>query len=111
MGVASHLATTPAEMEQYVKGRGAIGDYLSDLVQGFEHNRGTGWSKILWDVATVAWMIDPAWVPTHLVHAPIAQEDGTWSTSNRRHFIRQAYWVRRDRIYRDLFQKITAHAS
>jgi inosine-uridine nucleoside N-ribohydrolase len=111
MGVASHLQTTVAEMEQHVKGQGAVGDYLCDLVQSYEYKRGAGWSKVIWDIAAVAWMIEPAWVPTQLVHAPIAQDDATWTYSQDRHFIRQAYWVNRDLVYHDFFKKLAAHGK
>ena len=108
LGVASHLITTPAEMEEKVKGRGAIGDYLCQLVSDYEYRDGAGWSKIIWDIAAVAWMVNARWVPTQIVHSPIAQDDATWSNSKSRHFIRQAFWVRRDAIFGDLFEKLIA---
>lgn len=111
MGVASHLLTTVAEMERYVKGQGPIGDYLYDLVASYAREPGPGRSKVIWDIAAVAWLIDPAWVPTQIVHAPIAQDDATWTYSKDRHFIRQAYWVNRDSIFRDFFDKLAAHAA
>ncbi len=111
LGVASHLLTTVAEMERYAKGQGAIGDYLCDLVMSSAREPTRGRSKVIWDIAAVAWLIDPAWVPTQLVHAPIAQDDATWTYSKDRHFIRQAYWVSRDGIFRDFFSKLAAHAA
>src|SRR5690606_25895342 len=35
MGVTTHLLTTVAELEAYVSGRGAIGDYLVEIVKGY----------------------------------------------------------------------------
>jgi hypothetical protein len=32
------------------------------------------WSKVLWDVATIAWLLDPAWVPTELVPSPVVTD-------------------------------------
>ena len=106
MGVASHLLTTPAEMQDQVAGRTAIGDYLCELVETYEYRRRGTWSKVIWDIACVGWLLNPRWVPTQLTHAPIAQDDGTFSYSKERHFIQQAYHVARDPIYSDLFTKL-----
>ncbi|MBS01215.1 MAG: nucleoside hydrolase [Gammaproteobacteria bacterium] len=106
MGVASHLLTSPAEMRDQVAGRTAIGDYLVELVETYEYRREHAWSKVIWDIACVGWLLDPKWVPTQLTHAPIAQDDGTFSYSKRRHLIQQAYFVVRDAVYGDLFGKL-----
>lgn len=106
LGVASHLITSPEEMIKEVKGHGAIGDYLCELVENYEHRQPMGWSKIIWDMATVAWMLEPRWVPSQLTHAPIAQDDCTFSYSKSRHLIRQAFWIARDPVFQDLFRKL-----
>ncbi|MCC6456275.1 MAG: nucleoside hydrolase [Caldilineaceae bacterium] len=103
--VTSHLATTVSELEAYVSGRGAIGDYLVDIVKGY-HDDHTAWSKPLWDVATIAYLINPEWVPTELVHSPILTDQVTWSVDHSRHLMRYATYIRRDPIFRDLFAKL-----
>jgi purine nucleosidase len=105
MGVTTHLATTIPELEYYLRGKSAIGDYLVDIVAGYT-NEPFGWSKVIWDVAAVAWLIDPSWVPTNLVHSPIVTAEGTWSFDDSRHLIRSAVHVRRDPIFADLFRKL-----
>lgn len=106
LGVASHLLTSPAEMVDQVKGKSAIGDYLCELVETYEYRQQQGWSKVIWDIACVAWMLDARWVPSQLTHSPIAQDDGTFSYSKDRHLIRQAYWIARDPVYQDMFSKL-----
>ena len=110
MGVASHLITSPTELEAEAKGKGRIGDFLYELVADYEYRRGQGWSKVIWDLGPVAWMINPAWIPTQLTHAPIPQADCTWSYNKDRHLIRQAYFANRDLIYHDFFKKRAATA-
>ena len=105
MGVCSHLHTTIPEIERYVQGRGAIGDYLAETVKGY-HKEHFGWSKVIWDIATIAYLLDESWTPTHLVHSPILTDQGTWSFDNSRHFIRSAWHVHRDPIFRDVFTKL-----
>jgi purine nucleosidase len=105
MGVVSHLHTTVAEIERYVAGRGAIGDYLAETVKSY-HADHFGWSKVIWDIAAISYLLDPSWTPSHLVHSPIITDQGTWSFDNGRHLIRSAYHVHRDPIFRDVFTKL-----
>jgi inosine-uridine nucleoside N-ribohydrolase len=48
-GVTTHLMTTVAEVERYVQGRGAIGDYLTEIFKGY-HDDHYAWSKVVWDI-------------------------------------------------------------
>ena len=107
MGVTSHLLTTVSELEAYVSGRGDIGDYLVEIVKGY-HPDHMGWSKVIWDIATIAYLINPSWVPTALVHSPILTDQVTWSIDQSRHLIRYANYIHRDPIFRDLFAKLTS---
>jgi hypothetical protein len=105
MGVCSHLHTTIPEIEKYVAGCGAIGDYLAETVRGY-HEEHFAWSKVIWDISAIAYLLDASWTPSQLVHSPILTDQGTWSFDNRRHLIREAYHVNRDAIFRDLFTKL-----
>jgi inosine-uridine nucleoside N-ribohydrolase len=105
--ITSHLATTVSELEDYVTGRGAIGDYLTNIVKGY-HEDHTGWSKPIWDISTIAYLVNPAWVPTDLIHSPILTDNMTWSVDHSRHLIRYATFIQRDPIFRDLFAKLAS---
>jgi len=109
-GVTTHLATTVPEIERHVAGCGAIGAYLAGIFTAYSTEH-VGWSKVLWDVATIAYLINDAWVPTDLVHSPILTDELTWSFDNKRHLIRSATFVHRDPIFRDLFSKLAAQAT
>ncbi len=103
--VVTHFATTVPEMERYVGGRGAIGDYLLKIFKEY-HADHRGWSKVLWDMTAVAWLIQPRDLPSHLVHSPIVTDNYTISFDDGRHLIRSVYFVRRDPIFRDFFTKL-----
>lgn len=105
MGVVTHLHTTIAELERYVQGRSKIGDYLTEIVKSY-HADHFAWSKVIWDVAAIAYLVDARWTPSQVVHSPILTDQTTWSFDARRHFIRSAYHVDRDAIFRDLFSKL-----
>ena len=116
MGVVSHLTTTVPEVERYVDGRGAIGTYLADIFRGHEDDStvddSTGekmaWAKQIWDMAAVAWLLNPAWLPTDLVPSPILTDNMTWSVDRSRHLIRSARWVNRNAIFRNFFEKLAS---
>jgi purine nucleosidase len=109
LGVASHLLTTLPEIERYVQGRGAIGDYLAEIFRAY-HADHYARSKVIWDIATIAYLINADWVPTDLVHSPIVTDQATWSFDPSRHLIRCARSVDRDAIFKDLFTKLEHHA-
>ncbi len=97
------------ELEAHVAGRGAIGDYLVETVRSYHSDHfpvPTAWSKVIWDISAIAYLLNESWTPTHLVHSPIVTEQGTWSFDNRRHLMRSAYHVNRDPIFADLFRKL-----
>jgi len=105
--VAEHLRTVLAEVEEYVRGRGAIGDYLADIFRDWV--RGKARSKSLWDMTTIAYLINPEWVPTKLSPTPKINPDMTWGeTGPDRHLCRVAVDARRDPIFLDFFQKLWA---
>ncbi len=107
---ASHLQTTLAELERFVKGRGAIGDYLVDIFTAYSQNHFAS-SKVIWDMSAVAWLLDASWVPTDVVHSPVLTDQKTWSHDSSRHFMRVARTVRRDAIFGDLFEKLELRQS
>jgi purine nucleosidase len=69
MGVTTHLLTTVAELEKYVRGKGAIGDFLFETFAAYEKDH-FGWSKVIWDIVTIAFLINHNWAPTDVVHSP-----------------------------------------
>jgi inosine-uridine nucleoside N-ribohydrolase len=103
--VTEQLRTTQAEIERFVRGGSAIGDYLADIYAGYFADHFAR-SKALWDVGAVAWLVNPDWVPTVTVHSPLLTSQGTWSHDPRRHLIREALGVERDPIFGDLFRKL-----
>lgn len=107
MGVASHLLTTLPELEAHVAGRGAIGDYLVEVIRGY-HPDHFAWAKEIWDIAAVAYLLNSEWTPSELVHSPILTDGLTWSSDRRRHWIRVVTMVRRNPIFAHLFRKLEA---
>ena len=110
--VGAQLRVSLPEIESFVRGRGAIGDYLHHL---FTHNplhamfglSDTGrrtWT--IWDLICIAWLLEPSWVPTHLAPSPVLGDDLHWHQAPGRHLIREAHDVQRDEIFLDLYDRV-----
>ena len=108
--IVTHFTTTVPEMERYVGGRGAIGDYLLKIFKEYKKDH-FAWSKVLWDMTAVAWLINDQWLPSDLVHSPIVTDNYTFSFDKSRHLIRSVNFVRRDPIFRDFFTKLDKRAK
>ena len=107
--VTTHLHTTIPELEHYLRGKGSLCDYLIDIVRGYvSEAHAFAWSKVIWDIATTAYLLNADWAPTHLTPSPVLTDDFRWAVGDDRHTIRTVTYVKRDPIFRDLFTKLIA---
>lgn len=110
MGVASHLLTTLPEIDRYVRGKGAIGDFLAERYESCKPDH-YAYSRVIWDISVIGWLVDPESVASVLTHSPVLTDQATWSQDATRHMIRCASGLSRDRIFRDLFRKLERSAA
>ena len=103
--VTSHLLTTLAELEAFVEGKSAVGDFLTETVRGY-HKDHFAWAKEIWDISATAYLVNPSWVSTRVVHSPILTDQCTFSHDAGRHFMRTAISLNRNAIFADLFRKL-----
>ena len=103
--VVSHFHTTIPELKFHLQGKNDLSDYLLNTTIEFSGGRDT-WSKVIWDVTAVAWLVNPSWLPANLEHSPVLTDQVTYSIDHTRHFIRMATSLNRDAIFRDLFSKL-----
>ena len=103
--VVSHFHTTIPELKYYLEGKNDLADYLYNIV--VEYSGGSeAYSKVIWDVTAIAWLVNPAWIETNIVHSPVLTDQVTFSIDRSRHFMRMATSLNRDAIFRDLFKKL-----
>lgn len=104
--VGEELRTTRAELEQHVKGTGAVGDYLWGTWEAhwMTRSRRPGFSKVIWDLINVAYLVDPSWLTTRVLPSPRLTEDLHWEHDPARHLIREAVDMDRDAVFGDLFR-------
>jgi inosine-uridine nucleoside N-ribohydrolase len=105
-GVSSHLLTTVPELESALKGRNPISDFLFERFCEYNLDH-FAWAKEIWDIASIGYLLNADWVPTQMIPSPVLKDDLTWGVPPAgRHFIREAWYVRRNPIFRDLFLKL-----
>ncbi len=110
LGVTSHLLTTLPELQACIGGTSRVGDYLCQIFSEYRPDSFAA-SSVIWDISTIAWLINPDWAPSDLVPSPILTDQVTWSVDRSRHLVRVANFVHRDPVFRDMFNKIRERAS
>lgn len=109
MGVVSSFRTTRGELEMFLKGKNALCDYLLEITvhDGQAESPYSTWSRVIWDVTAVGWLLGEDFMQDRLIPAPIPQYDHHYSFDANRHFIRYVYNINRDALMEDLFRKLT----
>lgn len=108
-GVVTHLSTTGPELEYWLRGKNKLCDYLVDVTtkEAALHDGGDFWSRVIWDVAAVAWLLEGDFLLDRFEHSPIPGYDHHYSFDKTRHFIKYVYGVNRDKLIEDLFLKLS----
>lgn len=107
--VAGHLRLSLPEAEAYLRGRGELADYLLGLMGRYPDMTTPGWSKTIWDLAPVAWLIQPDWLPSVLVPRPGLTDEYRWDLSAGSSDpgpMRILTSAHRNEIFRDFFARL-----
>jgi len=107
-GVVSSFTISEAELEKWLLGKNKICDYLArnTIEEASGYASGKPWTRVIWDVTAVAWLIDGRFFCERLERSPIPEYDGHYAYDSRRHFIKYVYHVNRDALAEDLFNKL-----
>lgn len=137
MTVASNLTVTAPELERNMKGKSRVGTYLTEnVVSQLTQEMGMNWlrlfhktygkglddygeagepntntalspSRIIWDISTVAYMVNPTWCPSELVRLPKLTDEICWDCSTDvGHTARICRYIYRDAVFGDMFAKL-----
>lgn len=105
MGVANTLATSVPELQSIFGGKNSLADFFAKEAGkcpwiGFGHR------KVIWDIATVGYALNPSWYRCKYRPSPVLNDNLTWSFDSTRHIIRVIDYIERDALFVDLFTKI-----
>ena len=111
MGVVSAFTTTEPELNHWLKGKNALCDYLVEhtVEAANEYAKGRVWSRVIWDVTTVGWMLNDGrrFMLDKLIPTPIPEYDHHYAQDPRRPLCRYVYHINRDALMGDLFALIS----
>ena len=110
MGVVSEFACSIPELKYWLSNKNPLCDKLVEIVENYvsEARRDKVWSKVIWDVTAVAWLLndDERFMRDRLIHAPIPEYDHHYARSENRHFVKYVWSIKRDLLFEDLFEKL-----
>ncbi len=106
IGVASHLLTTKVELEETIAGRNPVSDFLYQRFCEYSSDH-FAWAKEIWDISTIAYLLNESWIPTMLAPSPVLTDALTYAPPPPgRHEIRIAWNVKRNGVFKDLFRRL-----
>ncbi len=108
-GVTNTLAVTGPELEHWLRGKNPLCDYLCDVTEkeaAIYHQEGC-WSRIIWDVAPVAWLMEGDFAQSRLVTSVQPSYSGYYEVGSLRHLMGYIYSIDRDRVFTELFRVLS----
>ena len=108
--VTDMLKTTRWELEANLRDKGNIGSFLYDRFIEYVSDF-PGRSKTIWDLAPGAWVINPDWFISEVIHTPILNDNNTWTSYSENHPMRSIKWLDRDPIFQHLFTLLDEYYS
>ncbi len=107
-GVVSGFTISGPELDFWLRGKNKLCDYLVDRTAEAGRESGlTTWSRVIWDVAAVAWLLEGDFMEDRLEHSPIPEYDDRYAFDKSRHLIKYVYYIKRDHLLEDLVNKLT----
>ena len=108
MGVVSAFTTSGPELEYWLRGKNELCNYLVDVTteEAEKHSNISSWTRVIWDVTAVAWLLDGDFMYDRIEPSPIPEYDHYYAFDKTRHPIRYVYHINRDALFEDLFRTL-----
>ena len=108
-GVVSEFRFSKPELEYWFRGKSPLSDYLIDNTYAYCSQKYDyeGWSKPLWDLAAVCWVVRGDFLKSACVPAPIPTYDFGYSFDINRHPMQYVYCVQKDPLIADVAAKLS----
>lgn len=109
--VTSSLSTTSHELNYWLRGKSDLCTYLVQHTEDEvgKYGEGRAWSRIIWDVAGIAWLVNDGGLKmrSRLIPTPLPGYDHRWHFPEGTPLCRYVYYVSRDEVFTDLFARLT----
>lgn len=109
LGVVSAFRVSGPELREHLLGKNELCTYLAEntIAQAEADNPLRTWTRVIWDVTTIGWLLDEKFMQSCLVPSPIPEYTNRYSFDKTRHPIRYVYNINRDMLLDDLVKKLT----
>ena len=109
LGVVSEFRFSKVELEHLFRGKNTLCDYLIDNAYAYVEKQFDydNWSKPLWDVAAVAWLMPGEMMLDRIIPAIVPQKDFFHSPDPDGLPMLYVYYIRKDALTLDLVRKLT----
>ena len=105
--VTSSLKTTRYELDHWLRGKNPLCDYLvqNTVDEVGPEAQGRAWSRVIWDVAAIAWLLDDGrrLMRSRLMPTPLPGYDHRWHFPEGTPPCQYVYYVSRDDVFTDMF--------
>lgn len=110
MGVVDKFALSGPELDAWLAGKNKLCDYLVAVTKqhavDHHHYGGNCWSKVIWDVTAVAWLVDKRFVMTRVLPVRLPGYDHRYEQTEQEHLMAYVYNIDRNRLMKDLVEKL-----
>ena len=110
-GVVDRFVTSESELRHWLYGKNKLCDYLVDNACAAANSYASGrpWTRVIWDVTAVAWLLNDGsrFMTSRIIPALIPEYDNHYGYDYSRHNMRVVTWINRDRLFEDLFGKLS----
>jgi hypothetical protein len=111
MGVVSAFSVSQPELEKWLVGKNPLADYLAKNTIAYEegYQPGKPWSKPIWDVTAIAWLLNDnsRFMNERVIRCPVPEYDDRYAIAPNNHFSKYIWYIKRNDLFLDLFQKLT----
>lgn len=111
MGVVSTFTSTGPELDYWLRGKNDLCNYLvqQTVDEVNTYAKGRVWSRVIWDVTTIGWLLDPEcrFMEDKLIPTPIPEYDHHWANDPTRPLCKYVYHIKRDALMGDLFSRVS----
>lgn len=110
MGVVSNFTVSAPELRFWLAGKNKLADYLCEntIREAESYAHGTAWTRVIWDVTAVAWILNDnnRFMDSELVPILLPGYDFKYERTPLDEQMRYVSYIKRDALMTDLFNKI-----
>ena len=103
--IVSELRIDINTLKKYLENKSELCNYLIERFYNDGYH-GIQESRVIWDIAVIAYMINKNWFETKQISCPNIRKDTSYEVTDNRHNITFVTKLVRNKIYEDLFRKL-----